>query len=47
MCEFSVLHTDESISVCDEDSSLLECVPSKFQALNLQQISLSETEISQ
>jgi hypothetical protein len=47
MCEFSVLHIGESISVCDEESSLLGCVPNKFQALNLQQISLWETEISQ
>jgi len=23
MCEFSALHTDKSISVCDKDSSLL------------------------
>ena len=29
-CEFSVLHIDESIRVFDDDSSLLECIPNKF-----------------
>jgi hypothetical protein len=29
MCEFSVFHVDESNDACDEDSSLLGCVPNK------------------